>query len=288
MFVGMDGVFINSNDSNNTYCGGKHESYIDGLNNEIKSTDIIEFKYTGTDYSVSAVKDDNLIHISAIGGGKYNRRDGSYFSVRFDINDDGFFDVLQGIITRYSIFNNNGYCLYIDGLPGGIGDTIEINYSSGERIYKTSNQSVTISYDAIKEIYDVFHEITVKNGLDFNTAGSNIKLFDDADEEYVQGNWKGKHFGKEVEVTFKGKKLTIKVDGNITDEDEEYIIKDGFIRKNKLSDGKTGEKYTDYEEFNGVSSFAKKNYFTMTGYFTKESYSTCDLMNFDKEKPESK
>ena len=29
----------------------------------------------------------------------------------------------------------------------------------------------------------------------------------------------------------------------------------------------------------------KKNYFTMTAYFKKESYSTCILMNCDKEKP---
>ena len=199
--------FLNVNLNN--ACGCKHESRIEGLSDDIKCSDIIKFSYRGTDYYVEATLNDNLVHIYASGGGKYNKRDGSYFIVRFDSDDLDFFGVLQGIVTRYGLFNNNGYCLYVDGLPGGIGDTIEINYSNGERIYKSSNQSVTISYDAINAIYDVFHDITVKNGLDFNIAGSNVKLFDDADEEYVQGTWKGKHFGSNVEVTFKDKKYTI-------------------------------------------------------------------------------
>lgn len=103
----------------------------------------------------------------------------------------------------------------------------------------------------------------------------------------MQGTWKGKHFVKEIEATFINNLVTIKVNENITDENIEYIIKDGFVQKNKLEEGKDGSRHSDYEDFEGVSSFAKKNWFTMTGYFTKESYSTCDLMNFDKEKPES-
>ena len=41
-----------------------------------------------------------------------------------------------------------------------------------------------------------------KYGYDFTSEGSNVKLFDDPDEEYVQGTWKGKHFGDDIEVTF--------------------------------------------------------------------------------------
>lgn len=281
MFGGLYGNF----NMNNACCGGKHESYEKGLSEEINSKDIIKFSYTGTDYGVTAEKIDNKVKIHAIGGGKYNKRDGSYFIVRYETEDTNIFQLLQEAIDKYNVKRDNGHCVHVDGLPGGIGDTISVTYLSGERIYKTSNQSVTISYDAIKEFYEIFHEEVKKKGYDFTTAGSNVKLFDDADEEYLQGTWKGKHFGNEIEVTFKNKTVTIKVDNQITDENIEYIIKDGFIKKNKLSEGKTGEKYSDYEDFTGVSSFAKKNYFTMTAYFYTPSYSTCDLMNFDKEKP---
>ena len=272
-------------DMNNYMCGGRHESYMEGLSDNIESTDIIRFSYTGNGNLLTAEKKDNKTYIYATGGGKYNKRDGSYFIVKYDSDDMSIFNLLLDIINKYNINRDNGHCVYVDGLPSGIGDLIDIDYSNGEKIYKSNNQCPTISSDASKEIYDVFHEFTKKHGLDFTSSGSNVQLFDDADEEYLQGTWKGKHFGREVEVTFKDKKLTIKVDGNITDEDIEYIIKDGFVRKNKLEEGKTGEKHTDYVDFEGVSSFAKKNWFTIVGYFTKESNSTCDLMNFDKEKP---
>ena len=101
----------------------------------------------------------------------------------------------------------------------------------------------------------------------------------------MQGTWKGKHFGDEIEVTFKDKLVTIKVNGTITEKNSEFIIIEGFVQKNKLKEGKDGSSKYDYEDFEGVQCFAKKNWFTMTGYFHNNSYSTCDLMNFDKEKP---
>lgn len=277
MFEYIDGQFM---------CGGRHESHMEGLVDEIKSKDIVSFMYSGEFY-LGANKENGIVHIYTMGGGKYNKRDGSYFIVKYDTEDDSIFNKLQEVIDKYQVSRNNGYCLHVDGLPGGIGDNIDVKYSSNERIYKISNQAPTISQEAAKEFYDIFHEYVKKEGFDFTSEGSNVQLFDDADEEYLQGTWKGKHFGYDIEVTFKDNKVTIKVDDKVVEENTEYIIKDGFVQKNKLLEGKDGSTKYDYEDFEGVNSFAKKNWFTMTAYFTKESYSTCDLMNFDKEKPKN-
>lgn len=277
MFGYIDGQFV---------CGGRHESHMEGLIDEIKSKDIMSFMYSGEFY-LSATKEDNIVHINTTGGGKYGKRDGSYFIVRYDTEDDSIFEKLQEVIDKYEVSRNNGYCLHVDGLPGGIGDSIEVKYSSDEKIYKISNQAPTINPEAAKEFYNIFHEFVKKDGYDFTSAGSNVKLFDDADEKYLQGTWTGKHFGDNIEVTFKDNKVTIKVDDKVVEENTEYIIKDGFVQKNKLLEGKDGSTKNDYEDFEGVNSFAKKNWFTMTAYFTTESYSTCDLMNFDKEKPKN-
>ena len=57
--------------------------------------------------------------------------------------------------------------------------------------------------------------------------------------------------------------------------------------RNKLKDEtKPPNSYHDYEFFEGISTFSKMNWFTITAYFIKESSSSCSLHNFDKEKPE--
>ena len=267
-------------------CGGRHESQMEECKEVIESKDIVKFSYCGTDYMVSANKDGDVLHLYATGGGKYNKRDGSYFIIKYDTNDMSILEALQNVIDKNNETCGNGHCVHVDGLPGGIGDTFSVEYASGEKLYKYSNQFTTAKPETIKEFYDIFHEYAKRDGYEFNSAGSNVQLFDDADPEYLQGTWKGKHFGREVEVTFKDDKVSIKVDDKITDENEEYVIIEGTVVKNKLKDGKEGYSRYDYEEFEGVSCFAKKNWFTMTAYFMKESYSTCDLMNFDKKKPE--
>ena len=266
-------------------CGARHESQMDDCAEEIKSKDIVSFSYVGPDFVVSAKKEGKNLHVYASGGGKYNKRDGSYFIIKYDTEDMSLLTKLQEIIDKYGEVRGNGHCVHVDGLPPGIGDTLNVEYESGEKIYKYSNQFPTVRPETTKEFYDTFHEFVIKDGYDFTSAGSNVKLFDDADPEYLQGTWKGKHFGSEVEVTFTGNKVTIKVDGKVTDEDVEYTIFEGSVVKNKLAEGKDGTSKGDYEKFEGVQSFCKKNYFTLSGYFTTESYSTCDLMNFDKEKP---
>lgn len=266
-------------------CGGRHESKLEDCNDIINSKEIVSFSYGGRGYSLNATKENDKLIISASGGSPSGRRDGTYFRIRLETEEFSILEKLQEIIEKYNVSNNNGYCLHVDGLPGGIGDQIHVEYESKEKIYKVSNQHPTVSDEAAKEFYDTFRECVKKHNLDFTSEGSNIQLYDDADEEYLQGTWNGKHFGKEISVTFEKNNVKIYVDGKLTD-DTEYTIIDGDVVKNKLKEGKTkAETSFDYEYFNEVSIFKKKNYFTIVAYFMHESYSTCDLMNFDKEKP---
>ena len=267
-------------------CGEKHDSWLDGYSENIESKNITSFNYTGPDFFLSAKKkENNKIEICCNGGGKENPRDGSLFKIKYESTDNSIFKKLQEVIDKNKETKGNGHCVHVDGLPGGIGDKLEVEYSSGEKIYKSSNQNHTISSNSSKSFYDIFHEYIKKDGYDFNEKGSNIELFDDADEEFVQGTWKGKHFGDEIEVTFNKDLVTIKINDIITDNNVPYIIYEGSIRKNKLKEeiGKIKSK-NDFEEFNGVSYFSKKNDFTMSTYFQKVSYSTCEIMNFDKTK----
>ena len=267
-------------------CGGRHESQLEGYTEEIKSKEIIYFSYTCVDFCLSAEQKSDKIKIVCSGGGKSNKRDGTLFRIVYETNNANIFKNLQEIIEENNEIKGNGHCVKVDGLPPGLGDTLNVSYSSGEKIYKMSNQHKTVSEKASKEFYQFFHELVKKEGYDFNTSGSNVTLFDDATTEYLQGTWKGKHFGDEIEVTFKDDKVTIKVDGKITDENIPYIIYNGFVKQNKLIEGKTkAESEDDYENFKAATSFSKKNWFTLTGHFYINASSNCDLFNFDKPKP---
>ena len=269
------------------YGGGRQEGQMDGYSTEIKSKDIIMFSYVGSDFSVLAKRVDDGVHISCNGGGKYNRRDGSLYSIVYDTKDDSIFKSLQDVIDQYQETRGNGYCVYVAGLPAGIGDILNVEYASGEKIYKSSNQNPTVSYDAVQAFHSIFHDFVVKDGYDFNTAGSNVKLFDDADEEFLQGTWKGTHFGREVVATFTGKNVTISVDGEVTDDNVPYTIFQGSVKKDQLKEGKqSAEQAYDYEDFQGITSLSKHNWFTLDAYFYQNgSSSSCNLHNFDKEKP---
>lgn len=272
---------------NGPICGGRHESQMEGYTEEIKSKNIKSFTYIGPDFSLNAKKENEKLLIFCSGGGKYNKRDGSLFSIKYETNDFNILNLLQEVIDKNNETRGNGHCVQVDGLPAGIGDLLNIEYESGEKIYKTSNQSLTVNPDSATKFYNIFHEFVLKDGYDFNTAGSNVKLFDDADEEYLQGTWKGTHFGDEIEVTFNKNKVTISIAGNITDENVEYTVFEGSVVRNILKDEtKPPSSYHDYEFFEGISTFSKMNWFTITAYFIKESSSSCSLHNFDKEKPE--
>lgn len=259
-------------------CGGiRKESNIEGYSGEIKSNSIVSFEYSNPKFNVSCKLEDNKLHIIS-NGGNTDKRDETRFKLNYISENLKFLKTLQDIVSKDNISHNNGYTLEVSGLPEGYGDRINIKYDSGENIYKYSNQSFTISEIAIKDIYEAFHTEALNNNLDFNTKKSNVKLYDDATEEYLQGTWKGTHFGENITVLFEKNHIKIYVGEKLTD-DTDYIIFEGNVRPNKLKEeiDKVQSEH-DYEEFNGVSSLRKKNDILLTAYFTKDSYSSCELL----------
>ena len=271
-------VFIKKG-SNNVQVedGTVKERKIPGYKDIIKSKDIKTFYYNNSKYILECKKDNNIINVKSEGNYS-NERDGNYFKLNYNTKNNNFLNELQIIVDKYNISKNNGYELEVSGLPEGLGDKISIVYESNEKIYKYSNQFYNLEEEVQKEIYNLFLKDAKENGYDFTSNGSNVKLYDDANEEFLQGKWKGKHFGKEYLIEFDKDNIKIYEDGILTD-DTKYLIIDGNIVKNKIKEGITNPKSkNDYEEFNTISLLKKKNDILLTAYFLKDSYSTCDLL----------
>ena len=257
--------------------GGEKEYHLDGYNEKIKSKEIIFFEYKTGEYELKCELNHHHLKIYSTGGYS-NNRDGSYFKLDYQTEDLSFLDKLQAIIEKYNIYNNNGYCQVVSGLDPIYGDSINVIYKTNEKIYKSSNQIHLVEEKASEEIYKLFLKEAKKNNYDFNSEKSNVKLYDDAEVEFLQGSWKGKHFGDIIKVEFKENHIKIYVNDKLTD-DTEYIIINGCIKKNQLKkEKKEFINENNYEEFEGVSSLRKKNDIMLVAYFTKESYSTADLL----------
>lgn len=257
-------------------CGQQHEYHDSLAPKTIKSDELMSFSFLNCVITASCKLEEDGLHVFASGGSS-NNRDGTSFKLKYCSCTNFLLEKLDRIIKQYDLARNNGYSCHVDGLPQGCGDSISAEYKSGEKLHMYSNQTPTVNFDASNAIYQAFHEDALKNGFDFNTSGSNVKIYDDADVQYLQGKWKGKHFGSEMIAVFTGCTVKIFVDGKMTD-NTEYCVFEGKVRTNKLKEGivKAGSDH-DYEEFEGCSCFAKKNDFTLTCYFMKGSYSTCDL-----------
>ena len=257
--------------------GVTKEGRLKGYEENIKSKDITYFEYTCGKFKVLLEVKDNQIHINSKGGNSYHR-DGTYFKLDYISKTNTILKELQDVIDKYNISKNNGYEHEVAGLDPSISATIKVTYKSKEKIYKYDNQSRIIDEEAEDKIYEIFHKNAKENNLDFTSEGSNVELYNDATKEYVQGTWKGKHFGSEYKVIFEGTKIKIYKDGKLTDEGW-YKIIDGDIVNDKPKKGVTIPKdRNDYKEFTDISIMKKKNDFTMTMYFMKESYSTDDLL----------
>ena len=271
-------VFIKKGSNNmQVEDGTVKERKIPGYKDIIKSKDIKTFYYNNSKYILECKKENNNINIKAEGNYS-NERDGKYFKLDYNTKNINFLNEIQSIIDKYNISKKNGYVHEVAGLPSGLGDTISVVYESNEKIYKYSNQFYNLEEEAQDEIYNLFLKDAKENGYDFNSEKSNVKLYDDADENFLQGKWKGTHFGKEYIVEFDNDNIKIYEDEKLID-DTKYIIIDGSIVKNKLKEGITIPKNRyDYEEFNTISILKKKNDILLTAYFMKDSYSTCDLL----------
>ena len=253
--------------------GGSHTTYLEGYKENIENSEIIYFSYDTSEYYVEAKLETNILHIKSNGGNIYDR-DGTRFILSYDSDNLDFLKNLYTLITKYQLNKNNGYTHHVNGLPAGLGSVLDIKFIDGERIYKSDNQSPVMNDDAEKAIYKLFHEEAKRNNYDFTTIGSNQVIYDDANEEYLQGVWTGQHFGNKIKVVIRNQNIQIYVNDVLMD-DTEYSIFEGNVRTNKLKEGlKEAKDYHDFEEFNSLSLLTKKNDFTMTAYFMKDAYST--------------
>ena len=277
IIIGVMLVKKGDNDMEIIEGGVVKDNRLPGYNEKIKSKDITFFEYICGEYRVSCELKDNELNVKSKGGYS-NSRDGKYFKLDYTSKDKSILKELQDIIDKYNLSKDNGYEHEVAGLPDGLGGTLSVIYKSGEKIWRYDNQSNIISEEVEQAIYDLFHRCAKDNGFDFNSDSSNVELYNDADKEYLQGTWNGKHFGSEYKVIFTGEKVKIYKDGKLTD-DVYYKIIDGDVVNNKPKKGVTIPRdKNDFEEFSDISTFRKKNDFTMTMYFMKNSYSTDDLL----------
>lgn len=286
-------------------CGGTHQERDAGAPREIISRNIVSFELTLYDPRemsrqllpgggdpprredilarfMKLVKNpDGTVTVEARGGSLYPtaRRNGLTFHVRFTAPDRDYTARLQDLVVRRSLIRNNGLVVHTYGLPSGDGDRLSVKYDSGEYIYRRINTGPLLDYDTAFEIYDLFRTMTRDQGLDFNTKGSNVQLYDDATEEFLQGTWKGTHFGNECTVIFTGNHVRIYYGGKLTD-DADYVIDEGWIVPADQNGGK------DRLRFQGVAVMSKKNSFTLSGTVLRnKASSTFDLRRQKEQSP---
>ena len=219
---------------------------------------------------------DGSLEISARGGSleamNQEVRDGSVFAVNFTTPDRGYTARLQDLVVRRSLIRNNGLVVHTYGLPSGDGDRLSVKYDSGEYIYRRINTGPLLDYDTAFEIYDLFRTMTRDQGLDFTTRGSNVTVYDDATEEFLQGIWEGRHFGTPCQVRFAGRHVQITYGGSLTD-DTDYVIVDGWVRPDTPSARKGG-----HAVFSALTGMSKKNSFTLNaGVYRNGASSSFEL-----------
>lgn len=277
----ISGIGLLSFAFSETLEGGRSDSKIAGLRDTIESHEVISFRYDAESamnmliqpelsadaFRVSCERvSEGRVHIKASGGSSSGRRDGTKFLLDYEADEDGFLAELDALIREYRLSENNGQVTHVNGLPP-YGDSLSVDYAGGERIYRSNNQARNLSAAASDAIYEAFRTFTRKNGYDFTTAGSNVPVYNDADEAFLQGTWSGKHFGREVQAVFTGNHVQIWYDGKLTD-DTDYVIIEGNVLPNCLRSDAADAYYPAdaYERFHGVDMFCKYLDTGLTGY----------------------
>lgn len=67
---------------------------------------------------------------------------------------------LQSIVAAHNFARHNGYYHNVSGLPAMYGESIDIVYDSGERIYARDNQSGFLPLEAEKALVMLFGAAT--------------------------------------------------------------------------------------------------------------------------------
>lgn len=249
--------------------GGRNDYYDSSYSETIRSTELTDFRFSvDGEYSLRCSRIENGgLHYEA-SGGSYYERDGSAFELDFDAEDSGFLQILQGLVTEYELFLDNGHITNVAGLPDCGGETLSADYKSGESIYRSDNSGPLLSKEASDAIYNAFLDFAQEEGFDFTTEGSNQVIYNDADETYLQGVWEGTHFGRNCKVEFSGNHVRISIDGQCTD-DCDYVIIDGRV---------VPDNDEEYPRFNGMSTMIKANEFTLTAHFYENGASSSDSL----------
>lgn len=144
--------------------GGKREQFESHASTSIESTDITFFDLV---CSFSSCDNAEVEEISAyavpvsegiFAAFKRNKdAEPEFFVSKFpalkEIND---------IIVKYDCVKNNGISSFTNGLPENFGGSLSVDYSSGEYIRKSDNQSPIVSPEAGKAFYDLFLEMLKK------------------------------------------------------------------------------------------------------------------------------
>lgn len=250
--------------------GGKTEKKGNPFASLPKSEYITDFLYERDDYSLQLREEkEGLYAVTAEGGNPYER-DGTKFIVSYNCADTRLLKNLNKIIKEQKLYLDNNHVIHVNGLPPKLGDTLSVSYDSGERIYRSSNQSLMLSDEQAACVYNAFLRDAKRMGFDFSTAGSSQPIYDDATEEYLQGTWKGTHFGTDVVAVFTGKHVTITYGGKLTD-DTDYVIIEGSVKPDRTYESH-GRTY--YAGFNSCTAFHKNTASMITASVYREGASS--------------
>lgn len=167
-------------------CGGTDATQDMKAPKEIKSEDMLLFDVTSSlaggmavhapankeqplgfisAFAVSAEKGALLYLKKSAGFGRFAERSHEIALVSNDV-----FPALVRLVREYGLAKNNGFHSVTHGLPENFGGSVEILYSSGEKISFSNNQFPIISHETAREIVNVFTDAFGRDKLTFPSA----------------------------------------------------------------------------------------------------------------------
>ena len=148
-------------------CGGPVDYYIKGLNDKIKSTNIIKFEYSSEHLRLLAELQDNKLHIE-IRRGSYKDLNNNTILVDYSKKDNEFFKEINDFIIKNELSKDNGHVYKISGLVPYLDEELDVVYDSGEKIYRMSNRDVVLYDETVKELANIFINKANKDGYKIN------------------------------------------------------------------------------------------------------------------------
>lgn len=144
-------------------CGGTNKSYDNDAPQVITSDDMVKFSISSAFTTMASAHSYDHISLFAC-----KMLEGSFAS--FTATDrwgrqeklcgrycftENIMPLLLEIPQKYNMANRNGYHSYTSGLPENFGGSVNIDYSNGEFISKSDNQSPVVPFDAAYEALQI-------------------------------------------------------------------------------------------------------------------------------------